>query len=131
MKSFKELYERSSEDADYLAEQLKVNFLAAITHRMDAHGVSKSELARRTGTTPAYITKIFSGPTNVSAQTMAKLAFALNAKINVDFEDLPAQKAPMDCFGLRPRHDRSSVIASVQPVIASTAKLSRVSRARP
>jgi transcriptional regulator with XRE-family HTH domain len=111
MKSFKELYARSSEDADYLAEQLKVNFLAAITHRMGAQGVSKSELARRTGTTPAYITKIFSGPTNVSAQTMAKLAFALNAKVKFDFEDLPLQKAEADCHGLRPRNDGSYVIA--------------------
>ena len=131
MKSFKELYARSSEDADFLAEQLKVGFLAGLTQRMVEQGMNKSELARRTGTTPAYIAKIFSGPTNVSAQTMAKLAFALNAKVNVDFEDLPAQKAPMDCFGLRPRNDRSSVIASVQPVIASRAKPSRVSRARP
>ena len=122
MKSFKELYARSSEDADFLAEQLKVSFLAGLTHRMEEQGVSKSELARRTGTTPAYITKIFSGPTNVSAQTMAKLAFALNAKVKVDFEDLPVRKAPMDCFGLRPRND-------VTRVIASEAKQSKLSRA--
>jgi transcriptional regulator with XRE-family HTH domain len=113
MKSFKELYARSSEDTDFLAEQLKVGFLAGLTQRMEEQGVNKSELARRTGTTPAYITKIFSGPTNVSAQTMAKLAFALNAKVKVDFEDLPVQKAEVDCHDLRPRNDTSHAIARV------------------
>jgi hypothetical protein len=53
---------------------------------------------------------------------MAKLAFALNAKVKVDFEDLPVRKAPMDCFGLRPRND-------VTRVIASEAKQSKLSRA--
>jgi transcriptional regulator with XRE-family HTH domain len=129
MKSFKELYARSREDADFLAEQLKVSFLAGLTHRMQEQGVSKSELARRTGTTPAYITKIFSGPTNVSAQTMAKLAFALNAKVKVDFEDLPLQKIEVDCRGLRPRNDVTRVIASAYPSIASEAKQSKLSRA--
>jgi hypothetical protein len=40
---------------------------------------------------------------------------------------LARQKARVDCFGLRPRNDKPTVIASAYLVIASEAKQSRLS----
>ncbi|MCO5102131.1 MAG: helix-turn-helix transcriptional regulator [Burkholderiaceae bacterium] len=57
---------------------------------MDAQGVSASDLARRIGTTPAYISKLFRGPANVSAETMAKLAYALGCKVHVHLASMDA-----------------------------------------
>ena len=47
---------------------------------MEKQGVSRSELARRMDVSPAYITKILRGHTNLGLETLAKLAFALELK---------------------------------------------------
>ncbi|MCO5102137.1 MAG: helix-turn-helix transcriptional regulator [Burkholderiaceae bacterium] len=90
MKSFAALYRKSYDSPVFLAEQLKIAFLAEVKAQMDAQGVSASELARRIGTTPAYISKLFRGPANVSAETMAKLAHALDCRVHVHLASMDA-----------------------------------------
>lgn len=83
MKSFKELYKQSYNSPVFLSEQLKLNFLAEVKRKMDEQGVTKSALAKRIDSSPAYISKLFGGPANISAETMAKLAHALDAKVHI------------------------------------------------
>lgn len=40
---------------------------------MDDHRVNKAELARRLGTSPAYVTKVLRGDVNFTLRTIAKL----------------------------------------------------------
>ena len=83
MKSFKDLYKQSYDSPVFLSEQLKLNFLAEVQRKMQSQGVTRSALAKRIGSSPAYISKLFSGPANISAETMAKLAHALDAKVHI------------------------------------------------
>ncbi|MCB1234477.1 MAG: helix-turn-helix transcriptional regulator [Verrucomicrobiae bacterium] len=48
---------------------------------MKEQEVTKSELARRIGTSPAYVTKILRGETNFTLDTMVKIAHALNCRL--------------------------------------------------
>lgn len=82
MDSFAALYDNMEASPKYQAEKLSVGFLSDVHQYMSEHGVSKAELARRAGCSPAYITKLFNGSTNISVETMAKLAVALNCQIH-------------------------------------------------
>jgi transcriptional regulator with XRE-family HTH domain len=86
MKSFKDLYKQSYDSPVFLSEQLKLNFLAEVQRKMQSQGVTRSALAKRIGSSPAYISKLFSGPANISAETMTKLAHALDAKVCMKME---------------------------------------------
>ena len=70
----------------YWAENAKNDFSMELCSIMEEQGVSRSELARRIGVSPAYITKALGGTMNFSIESMSKLAFAVGAKIGIKFE---------------------------------------------
>ncbi|MDP3229517.1 MAG: helix-turn-helix transcriptional regulator [Acidovorax sp.] len=82
-KSFKALYAKVEPTAEYQAEKLAVGFLAELNAFMRANGVSNAELARRANVSPAYITKLFRGPSNLSIETLTKLSDALGCKVHM------------------------------------------------
>jgi transcriptional regulator with XRE-family HTH domain len=82
-KSFSALFAKARESSTYQAERLSVDFLAELNAHMKAQGITNSELARRAGTSPAYITKLFRGPANLSTETIAKLAKAVGCKAHL------------------------------------------------
>ena len=49
-----------------------------IVEKMELHGVSKSELAKRLGKTPSFVTKILGGRNNFTLETMVKIGRRLN-----------------------------------------------------
>lgn len=67
----------------------------ALIARMDRLGVSRSELARRLGTSPAYVTKILRGDTNFTLGSLAKIAEALGSRLELRLEPAaPAAGGP-------------------------------------
>lgn len=82
-KSFGALYAKVEPTPAYQAEKLAVGFLAELNASMRANGVSNAELARRVHVSPAYIAKVFRGPSNLSIETLTKLADALGCKVHL------------------------------------------------
>jgi ribosome-binding protein aMBF1 (putative translation factor) len=82
-RSFEALIARLTTTPEGQAEHLAVAFLAQVNARMQAQGMSNAELARRMGTSPAYITRLFRGSANLSVQTMVKLAQAVNSTLTL------------------------------------------------
>ena len=82
-KSFAALYAKLEPTPAYRAEKLAVAFLAELNTFMKAHAVSNAELARRAGVSPAYIAKVFRGPSNLSIETLTKLADALGCNLHL------------------------------------------------
>lgn len=82
-KNFAALYAKLESTPAYQAEKLAVAFLAELNAFMQAHGVSNAELARRASVSPAYITKVFRGPSNLSIETLTKLADAVGCKVHL------------------------------------------------
>ena len=85
-KSFAALEARLAATPAYTAEKVAVAFLVDINARMVAQGISNVELAQRMGTTRSYITRLFRGSTNLSVQTMTRLAHAVGCSVRVQLD---------------------------------------------
>lgn len=79
-KSFDDLYKHREKTPGYHAERMAMAFLAELNSQMQSCGISNSDLARAASVSPAYITKLFRGPSNVSLETIAKLALAVGCR---------------------------------------------------
>lgn len=97
-KSFGQLYAKLEPTPAYQAEKLAVAFLAELNAFMQAHKLSNAELARRAGVSPAYITKVFRGPSNLSIETLTKLADAVGCKVHLHLANHDADVRWFDVF---------------------------------
>ena len=100
-KSFGQLYAKVEPTPAYQAEKLAVSFLAELNAFMQTHGLSNAELARRAGVSPAYITKVFRGPSNLSIETLTKLADAVGCKVHLHLANQSADVRWFDVFQQR------------------------------
>ena len=78
--SFTKGLERAKTRLAYYEEGLLVETAARIIDAMERRGVMRSELARRMEVSPAYVTEILRGHANLSLESLAKVAFALDLK---------------------------------------------------
>ncbi|MFA7160041.1 MAG: helix-turn-helix transcriptional regulator, partial [Kiritimatiellia bacterium] len=78
--NFAEALEHAKTRLAYYEEGLFVEVAARIVDAMESRGLSRSALARKLNVSPAYITKILRGHANLSLESLAKLAFALDLK---------------------------------------------------
>jgi DNA-binding phage protein len=87
LKTNLERYRRSLQEArssvDYWVDGPITEFIEDVWRLMEEQKVSLAELARRLGTSRAYVTKLLGGNANFTLQTMAKVAMALGAQVHV------------------------------------------------
>ncbi|HQS32552.1 MAG: hypothetical protein B7X59_04150 [Polaromonas sp. 39-63-203] len=93
-KSFTALMARLGATPEGQAEHVAVAFLVQVNARMQAQGLNNTELARRMGTSPAYVTRLFRGSANLSVQTMTKLAHAVNGTLSLELVVNDEHEAP-------------------------------------
>lgn len=95
--SFQDLYRDAEGHDDYWIAGAVQDFTEAIFQRMESEGMSRSELARRLGTSPAYITKILRGDGNFTIATMVRLARALGMELKIELrsQESSAQAVPV------------------------------------
>jgi transcriptional regulator with XRE-family HTH domain len=82
-RSFAELYREAEQHEDYWLAGPILVFTESVVREMERQGITRTELARRLGTTPAYVTKILRGKVNFTLATMARLARVLGADLQV------------------------------------------------
>jgi transcriptional regulator with XRE-family HTH domain len=71
---------------------LSAVFLAQVYDQMLAQGVSSAALAERLGSSRSYVTRLFRGSTNLSVQTMVKLARALDSSVHIELAAPPVSE---------------------------------------
>lgn len=81
-------------DPAYLAEDIAMDVTETCARIMQERGISRADLAERMGVSRAYITKVFNSPPNLTLQTIAALALALDLRPTVRFEPGPPCAAP-------------------------------------
>lgn len=118
-KSFDDLYKRREKTPGYHAERMAVAFLAELNGQMKARGISNSDLARAADVSPAYITKLFRGPSNVSLETIAKLALAVGCRPHVH---LAVEGAQVRWFDVMQRREQAAVKERVAPAFGEMMK---------
>ena len=82
-RSFDDLYRRAETHEDYWLAGAAQAFTEEVFRLMEEQGVSRGELARRLGTSPAYVTKILRGNANFTLASMVKLARALGSELGI------------------------------------------------
>lgn len=70
----------------YKEERLFLEITERIVGLMEDAHVTKAELARRLGCSPAYITKLLSGSTNFTVNTLVRIGNALGVDLKVSLE---------------------------------------------
>ncbi len=75
------------ESLGYWAEVAILDFTEELARVMQRKGVSRTKLARRIDSSPAYITKVMSGNANFTIATMTKLARALDAVLHLHLSE--------------------------------------------
>lgn len=82
-KSFRSLFEEAQQHEDYWVELAILEVTEEVARRMEELELSRAELARRLGTSPAYVTKILRGDVNFTLATIVKLSRALKSELRV------------------------------------------------
>lgn len=71
----------------YWVEQLKLDFSISLEKRRKNAGLSYADLAKKIGTSPAYVSKIFRGDANFTIESMVKLSRATGGKVDLRIID--------------------------------------------
>jgi transcriptional regulator with XRE-family HTH domain len=82
-KGFDGLFKEAEGHLDYWVETAILDLTEDVARLMDEKGVSRSELARRIGTSPAYVTQVLRGNANYTLKTMTKLGLALDSELRI------------------------------------------------
>ena len=82
-KSFKELLDQAKTQSTYWVASLIFDFTEGLHRLMEANGVSRSELARRLGVSPAYVTKVLRGNVNFTLDSMVRLVRATGGEVSL------------------------------------------------
>ncbi|HEX3529723.1 MAG TPA: helix-turn-helix transcriptional regulator [Thermoanaerobaculia bacterium] len=93
---------RAETSVDYWVDGPITEFIEDVWRLMEEQKVSRAELARRLGTSRAYVTKLLGGNANFTLQTMTKVAMALGSQVHVHvagqnvltrwIDEIPAQQ---------------------------------------
>ena len=84
------MVEQSETSIHYWMHGPIVELTEDLSRRMKQQKISRAELARRMGTSRAYITKLLSGDANFTLQTMVKLALAVGGVLHLHISDKDA-----------------------------------------
>ena len=90
LERYRQLFLRAEQSVDYWAAGPITEFSEDIWRLMEEQNVSRAELARRLGTSRAYVTKLLGGNANFTLHTMTKVAMALGAAVHVHVADKDA-----------------------------------------
>ena len=83
LERFHNLVDEARQSPDYWVEIPIIEFTQEISALMEKQGMSRAELARRLGSSRAYVTKLLDGSANFTLYTMTKVAMALGAAVHV------------------------------------------------
>lgn len=75
---------------DYWHEGAILEFTLDLERRMEEQDISRAELARRMGTSRAYITRLLGGNANFTLMTMVKLSMAVGGALHLHISDQKA-----------------------------------------
>lgn len=74
----------------YQAEGASIRFTEDLVAFMKTSGLTRTALAEKIGSSPAYITKILRGDTNFTLDSMVKIASALGCELTISMNPLPS-----------------------------------------
>jgi transcriptional regulator with XRE-family HTH domain len=90
IRKYQRMFEEALSSPEAWMDSPIVEFTEDLCRLMKEKDVSRAELAKRIGTSRAYVTKLLGGNANFTLATMVKLAFALDGAVHVHIADKQA-----------------------------------------
>ena len=87
LERYGKLFKEAETHVDYWMAGPVIEFTEDLCRIMKEKRVSRAELARRIGTSRAYITRLLGGGANFTLLTMVKLAMALDGAVHIHISD--------------------------------------------
>jgi plasmid maintenance system antidote protein VapI len=124
--SFEELFDQARQRLDYRVEGAKNEFTEKTVRRMQALGVTRTELAERLGKKQSHITKLLGGSNNFTIETMVQISEALECHFRCHLEPANCQTHWVDM--IRPQalvvkneQEEATAISNTDATFASAA----------
>lgn len=83
-KSLQKFLDQGKQSDSYWVEHAKLGFSMALERQRKKAGLSYKDIAKKIATSAAYITKVFRGDTNLTIESMVKLARASGGKLEIN-----------------------------------------------
>jgi transcriptional regulator with XRE-family HTH domain len=115
---YEEMRKEFDNDPDYWAEGLKLDFAEEVGRLMEEQKVSRAELARRLGTSPAYVTKILHWTANLTLTSMSKIALAFGSRVYLTLAPVPPARRAAAVRATRRRGRQREFVAADRPTRA-------------
>lgn len=87
---YRQFFEEAQKSVHFWVDGPITEFAEDIWRLMEEQNVSRAELARRLGTSRAYVTKLLGGNANFTLETMTKVAMAFGCTVHVHVADQKA-----------------------------------------
>ena len=98
-KKIRDFIEERKQHHGYWATRLKLDFAIQLHKRLSAININYAELAERIDSSRPYVSKVLNGESNLTIDSMVKLAHATGARIDVRLIDREAVSDPKLWFG--------------------------------
>ncbi len=98
--SVAKLIKQDMQTDDFWSGIAKLEFVVSINKSMKEKNISKSDLARLIGKSPAYITKIMSGDVNLTIESMVMIARAVGMRYSPTIIEEPIIDRPSRVYSL-------------------------------
>lgn len=85
MASFEEKLKKIRETDLYKVGKIKIDITEQICQKLEDLGWDKKDFAKELGTSPAYVTKLLSGGTNFTVETLYKVGKILNLNLSINY----------------------------------------------
>jgi len=111
--------EQARQSHAYRSEGASIRFTEDLVTAMKSTGLTRSALADKIGSSPAYITKILKGETNFTLDSMVKIANALNCELTISLQPLAttvfSHSTPRSKVSYRAKAPLSSSVLNDKP----------------
>ena len=87
-------------DPEFIAETMALRFAEEVARKIEARGISRAQLARNMGVSRAYITRILDAPPNLTLQSIAKIALALDMQPSLRLSDNSNSEGSLDTMSV-------------------------------
>lgn len=91
-KALRDFVEKARASEGYWIEAAKLHFAVSLDRQRVAAGLTYKDVADKLGTSAAYISKVFRGDTNVTVESMVKLARATGGRLDIQVVDGAAEQ---------------------------------------
>jgi transcriptional regulator with XRE-family HTH domain len=113
-KSLKTYLDEARKTDSYWIEKAKLDFSISLDSQRDYAKITYAEVAKRIASSPAYISKVFRGESNLTIESMVKLARATGGQLDIRIVDNEAAVSRWDLTQYKP--GRAAVIFATSSV---------------